>query len=203
MKKRLFATLLAGMMSITGVTPVMASDTGASIMYTPGTGASAYNISQLWAGLEKSGFSEEAAAAVIGCMMQKSEANPSAINRTGDAIGLMQWSGSRKERLQAYDDWECISSQLHYMLWECEYADLWISCPDYPEITFDQFKTWSNVEEAVTIFTDCYDRPRATEYGDTGRYSNAQLVYSTFCESNLVEVEYNWEDWLDGSTILL
>lgn len=200
MKKKLIATLMAGMLAITGVTPVMASDTGAS--HVLGTGSSAYNVTQLWANLEKSGFSNEAAAAVIGCVMQKSEANPSAISRTGEAVGLMQWSGARKERLLAYDNWDTLSAQLHYLLWECEYADLWISCSDYPEITFDQFKSWSNVEEAVTLFTECYDRPCAEEYGDTSRYSNAQLIYSTFCGSNLVEVEY-FEDWLDGPTILL
>lgn len=155
------------------------------------------NIEKVWFGLINAGYSEQAAAGVIGNLMWESGGGPSdiALNTTesnGEGIGMCQWSFDRKTAFIQYcsqqgSSWpnEDVSLQFNFMLSEMQGGDWLYVGHDYgysksTNKSLEEFKKVDDVEYATYIFCSMFERcDRNLAHMDT-RVEYAQSVYSSY-----------------------
>lgn len=138
---------------------------------------------QVWNYLTSAGFTDEAAAAVMGNMEAESGVDPTCIQSggAGPAAGICQWENynTKTGRWKAlYDyaenrgkDWTDLQSQLDFLMGELEtqftaytghgkhYYDNGEWCWWPTAMTSEEYKTLTNIEEATEIFCRVVERP--------------------------------------------
>lgn len=153
---------------------------------------------QVWNYLTSAGFTDEAAAGVMGNMEAESGVDPTCIQSggAGPAAGICQWenyntkSGRWKE---VYDlatnrgkDWTDLQCQLDFLMTELEasfksytgngkyYYDNGEWCWWPTAMTSEEFMKLTNIDEATEIFMRVYERPSITHLD---RRINAAKAY--------------------------
>lgn len=155
------------------------------------------NIEKVWFGLINAGYSEQAAAGVIGNLMWESGGGPSdiALNTTesnGEGIGMCQWSFDRKTAFIQYcnqqgSSWpnEDVSLQFNFMLSEMQGGDWLYVGHDYgysksTRKSLEEFKKVDDVEYATYIFCSMFERCDSNLAHMDTRVEYAQKVYSSY-----------------------
>lgn len=155
------------------------------------------NIEKVWFGLINAGYSEQAAAGVIGNLMWESGGGPNdiALNTTesnGEGIGMCQWSFDRKTAFIQYcnqqgSSWpnEDVSLQFNFMLSEMQGGDWLYVGHDYgysksTRKSLEEFKKVDDVEYATYIFCAMFERCDSNLAHMDTRVEYAQSVYSSY-----------------------
>lgn len=157
------------------------------------------NIEKVWFGLINAGYTEEAAAGVIGNLMWESGGGPTdiALNTTedngkGEGIGMCQWSYDRKTAFINYcnqqgSSWpnEDVSLQFNFMLSEMQGGDWLYVGHDYgysknTKMSVEEFKKVTDVEYATYIFCANFERCDSTLAHMDKRVEYAQSVYANY-----------------------
>lgn len=127
------------------------------------------------------GLDEVQVAAIIGNMVQESDVNPAAVNRSSGAYGLCQWLGGRQDALFALCDergvpHSDINAQLDFFWEEFTMARSggWSNRSRYND--FMACTEDSQLETAVTIFARYFERCGEGEMNLPHRLSEAQRV---------------------------
>lgn len=151
------------------------------------------NEETVYLNLKQAGFSDAAAAGVIGNMYQEcahgsADLNPGAESKDG-SIGLLQWTSGRKKALQTLaqnreKEWTEISVQLEYLLQELNSLAQWrwtsYANSHYPgtdDLTFEEFKQLSDPQLAAEVFQAKFVRPNYEKSNLSYRKEKAQEVY--------------------------
>lgn len=154
------------------------------------------NVEKIWNGMISVGYSEAAAAGVIGNLMFESgggpnDVNPSAENSIG-AIGMAQWLGEGKQALLAYLEangasWPSndVTLQLQFLIQQLGSGDwLWTSISqEYGEdcnISLDAFRTCTDISLATRAFCAKFERCHQWESHIDTRIQYAQNVFNTY-----------------------
>ena len=155
------------------------------------------NVEKLWFGLLDAGYTEEAAAGIIGNLMWESGGGPSdvyanAVEGNGEGIGMVQWSFGRKEKFLAFlisrgETWpsDNILLQLEYMLWELENGEwMWTSIgAEYGadcHVSLDTFKNCKDVSDATRYFCANFERCYEKDSHMDTRIRWAENVYRMY-----------------------
>ena len=156
---------------------------GASGLYGGGDVAA-----QVWYYLTKNGFTEQAAAGVMGNLKQETHMNPS--TDTGYTCGIACWdyqggkSALKEAAQKAGVDWTDLSFQLDYLMKGLPSAfKQYTGKPKhmYPtgewcwwptKMTFDQFKALTSINEATEIFERVYERASKPLIETRQKYAN-------------------------------
>ena len=125
--------------------------------------------------LKQAGFSDAAASGVLGNMFKESSAGASDLRPQTEAkdgsIGLLQWTGGRKERLIALAanrgaEWTDINVQLEFLMQEINDGSQWkwtsYAARHYPaeyDIAIEDYKRLSDPQLAAEIFCAKFVRP--------------------------------------------
>lgn len=149
---------------------------------------------QLWSTLKANGFSDAAAAGMMGNAQQESSMNPTS---QGAAIGLFQFevstgnaSAYKKFAASQGKEWTDVSCQLQYLLSQLENAfnsytgigphyfntGEWCWWPT--KMTLGQFKALSDPENAAEIFERVYERASIPMIANRKAY--ARQYYNQF-----------------------
>jgi Phage tail lysozyme len=138
-----------------------ACDAGAGSGYAGAPPASAGpQAKAVWTTLLANGFTEEAAAGVLGNLQQESGVDPTSIQSGGPGMGLAQWSrggrwDSGPHSLTVYatthglDPWAA-ETQIEFMLYEMESG--------WGGFDLSVFKRINDVAKATIYFHDVYER---------------------------------------------
>lgn len=141
-------------------------------------GTTKKNMEAIWGFLRKQGFSEQAAAGIMGNLKAESNFNPSAVEGNGEGHGLVQWSFSRKEKLFARAaargvEWSDMGVQLDLLLEELNQYNF---IPYFSSL--DEFKTCTDIRKATEAFMICFERPaNQSASAINGRCQNSEGVY--------------------------
>lgn len=120
-----------------------------------------------WNFLRRNGFSEHAAAGVMGNIQQESSfdigSKDGDINGGTGAHGLFQWQGDRyKELVQFAEDrgssWDNLETQLLYFMQEFSGYDYWFGATQSAYDTVAEFKASTNYIDAATSFELAFER---------------------------------------------
>ena len=132
----------------------------------------------VWQFLKSKGYTEQAAAGILGNMDQESGIMPDTEQIGGPAYGLVQWDGSAyplvppatwngREYVQnlmraagIFGDYRTIKAQCQLLEW-CMFNGQYIKTSTYP-YSVAQFKTLTNISTATTAFEANFERPAAT-----------------------------------------
>lgn len=154
----------------------------------------------VWDYLKTNGFSDAAAAGILGNMQQESGVDPTKIqsNGAGPAAGIVQWENyntksARWKSMSDYaaskgKDWTDLQSQLEFMLKELNGLDSYFKLTRDIEgrstgsTTFDQFKSSSDVVDATYQFEKAFER--AGKPNMANRVSAAQEYNTKFVNSS-------------------
>jgi len=135
----------------------------------PATSAKSYgnNASYAMKYLQSKGLSREDAAAIVGNLVQESNVNPNAHNKSEGAFGIAQWRNERFVGLQRFaasqgKDWKDLDVQLDYLMYELQTTE---------RGAWNRMQAASNVSDKAAIFDQFYERSKGTERGK--RISNA------------------------------
>ncbi len=125
--------------------------------------------------LKQAGFSDAAASGVLGNMFKESSSGASDLRPQTEAkdgsIGLLQWTGGRKERLIALAanrgaEWTDINVQLEFLMQEINDGSQWkwtsYAAKHYPaeyDIAIEDYKRLSDPQLAAEIFCAKFVRP--------------------------------------------
>lgn len=127
---------------------------------------------QIWAMAISSGFSKQAAAALLGNAQGESDANPTADEgggRPGFGYGVWQWtdsSGASSGRVYMInlmtqagisDDPDTIQAQFKLLMWHAPNGQ-WIATNAYP-YTWSQFMNMTDINTAAQSFVSNFERP--------------------------------------------
>ena len=129
------------------------------------------NEKKVWDALKKQGFSDAAAAAIMGNMKQESGFDPKNTNKKSGAYGLCQWTAERKDNLMQRKKYDTINTQIDYLCWE--FSNGYKSA-------YDKLKKATSVEECVKIMVEDYERPGNTEAEISKRTPFAQSIYKKY-----------------------
>ena len=144
---------------------------------------------KIWVALRRAGFSEYAAAGVLGNIEGESSFDPTNINYDSGAYGLAQWRLDRYEGLQNYaaskgKDWTDVDTQIEYLISEIlgDGSNYSTSQKSGYEGRYNDWEKATNTEEATYAFMDWFERPSDDEKRDSGptRASAAQKWYNQF-----------------------
>lgn len=155
------------------------------------------NVEKVWNGLISAGYTEEAAAGVIGNLMWESGGGPSdiklnAVESNGEGIGMVQWSYGRKASFLNYlsskgESWpnQNIELQLEYMLYELEHGQWLHSSITYEYgvdavVGLETFKHCTDVDRATTYFCACFERCHYNDAHLDTRIQWAKNVYNSY-----------------------
>lgn len=138
--------------------------------------------------LKSQGYSNQAAAAVVGNFMQESNMNPKAVNSIG-ATGIAQWLGGRKTGLFDFSkkqglDPMSMEAQLMYYVHETENKEKG-SLKRFG-MDWDDFKSGTNVSELTQYFRKGFERPGEHEANDPRRIGYANDALSSFGGSSSI-----------------
>lgn len=132
----------------------------------------------VWQFLKSKGYTEQAAAGILGNMDQESGVMPDTEQIGGPAYGLVQWDGSAyplvppatwngREYVQNLmraagisGDYKIAKTQSQLLEW-CMFNGQYIKTSAYP-YSVAQFKTLTNISTATTAFEANFERPAAT-----------------------------------------
>ena len=156
------------------------SNLASGISNIPG-GSVEENKKIIWNYLKNKGYSDIAAAGIMGNIGQESAFKQDAIqnNGRGPGIGLAQWSySSRKKAFEAaVPDWKTnIGGQLDFMYNEISNS--------YKSLLPSRLNKASTVEEATKLFHNVYEG--SADKVLTRRYAFANTVYSQFGSNALI-----------------
>lgn len=113
-------------------------------------------------GLVERGFSNEEAAAITGNIFAESGFKPEAVNPTSKAYGLMQWLGSRKNKLfSKYGENPTLDNQLDYIAWELQGGN------KYESKQFRRAMQGKTLEEKTYNFGKYVERPSQQELNES------------------------------------
>lgn len=146
------------------------------------------NAEKIFRGLVNQGYTEQAAAAVVGNIFREAGVDASgdiklhSSNPSGSSIGIVQWTGGRKEAFLAYaeaagEPWPetSLEVQLNYVLIELS-SNQWMWTAIGNEYGADcnmslaEFKSLTDTEYATRVFCAMFERCHL---------SNAALPYRT------------------------
>ncbi|MDN6239471.1 MAG: phage tail tip lysozyme [Lactococcus lactis] len=145
---------------------------------------------QIWAMAIGSGFSKQAAAALLGNAQGESDANPTADEgggRPGFGYGVWQWTDSSgassgrvyminlMTRAGVTDNPDTITAQFKLLMWHAQNGQ-WIAKSSYP-YSWTQFMTLTNINTATQAFVANFERPLN---GHPERSTWAQEWYNKF-----------------------
>ena len=176
------------------------------------------NRQKVWNYLKSKGYSEAAAAGVIGNLMWESggtsDIKLNAVESNGEGIGMCQWSYGRKRNFLNFlkskgASWptQDIQLQLDFMLSELE-GNQWIWTnigSEYgadAKVTIAQFKQCNDIAKATTYFCANFERCHKKDAHLDTRIKYAQAAYNEFTGSgggvtsvnfkkyNLTEAQY-------------
>lgn len=143
------------------------------------------NKEKVWNYLKGQGFSDAAAAGVMGNLMQESstEINPKLKQKGGPGRGIAQWTigSDRWNALQKYaqaqgKSWENLEVQLGFMVKEMDSkATYWKKTGAG---SLEGFKKMTNTDQAVMAFEQAYERAGKPVYSHRKKY--AKEVISSF-----------------------
>ena len=136
------------------------------------------NVQIIWLFLRQHGFSEAAAAGVIGNMAQESGFEPN-INEYsgGGGYGLAQWTGTRRNDLinwcnsNGYD-YRTLEGQLNFLIYEFEQPYYQTYLSNYKNIT----DVWTATDQWLTYFEGCTVRTPVVNWPN--RLENANKYYN-------------------------
>ncbi|NHI72475.1 hypothetical protein ET004_09700 [Lactococcus petauri] len=132
----------------------------------------------VWQFLKSKGYTEQAAAGILGNMDQESGVMPDTEQIGGPAYGLVQWDGSAyplvppatwngREYVQNLmraagisGDYKIAKTQSQLLEW-CMFNGQYIKTSSYP-YSVAQFKGLTNISTATTAFEANFERPAAT-----------------------------------------
>ncbi len=132
----------------------------------------------VWQFLKSKGYTEQAAAGILGNMDQESGVMPDTDQVGGPAYGLVQWDGSAyplvppatwngREYVQNLmraagisGDYKIAKTQSQLLEW-CMFNGQYIKTSSYP-YSVAQFKGLTNISTATTAFEANFERPAAT-----------------------------------------
>ena len=151
---------------------------------------------QVWNYLTSAGFTDEAAAAVMGNMQHESGVDPTCIQGggAGPAAGICQWENYNRRTGRwktLYNlassrgkDWTDLQCQLDFLMTELEaqfraytghgkhYYDNGEWCWWPTAMTAEQFKRLTDIDEATEIFCRVFERPSITHMSRRINYAN-------------------------------
>lgn len=154
------------------------------------------NEESVWLNLKQAGFSDAAAAGVIGNMYQESshgapDLRPSAESKDG-SVGLLQWTKGRREALESLGrnrntDWKDLSVQIEYLLQESNSGAQW-KWTSYAKskydpsdnISFEEFKQLQDPQKAAEVFQAKFVRPNYEKSNLSYRKQMAQKVFEKY-----------------------
>lgn len=112
------------------------------------------------------GLTENQARGILGNLLQESNGNPNAINKTSGAYGIAQWLGDRKKNLfYRYNNTPTLDQQLEY-IWEE------LNLNEKP--TLEKLLQTDTIAEATRVFANHYERAGKNEMNINRRI---QLAY--------------------------
>lgn len=141
---------------------------------------------QIWNFLKAQGFTDECAAAVMGNMQQESGLSTTATNPSSGAYGICQWLGGRLTALEqrasengvGKDD---LLTQLEHLMSELPgEIETYSSANLGKKMTFEEFKSLTDIEEATKAFCLCFERPGSWEAAMDNRVNYANEFYARF-----------------------
>ena len=152
--------------------------------------------SQVWYFLKQNGFSEQAAAGVMGNLKQETNMNPST-EVSGVTCGIACWDYQngknplKEAASKAGVDWKDLGFQLNYLLQGLPYAfkaytgkgkhyystGEWCWWPT--KMTFDEFKVLTSVNDAAEIFERVYERASKPLIEKRKKYANEYYTQFT------------------------
>ncbi len=144
---------------------------------------------RVWWALRDAGYSEVAAAAVMGNIEQESGFNTSAVNSSSGASGLCQWLGDRLENLKKFAkdrgvEWTDEETQILYLIGELTpgggeangYATYQLS-GSYG-YTKSDWENATDVETATKAFEGLFERSDSSAVNE--RVNNANKYYKDY-----------------------
>lgn len=158
----------------------------------------ATNAEKVFNALVSQGYSEQAAAAVVGNLYREAGVDASgdiklhSVNPSGSSIGIGQWKGGRKEAFLQYaadagEPWPNtgLAVQINFMLRELSSNEwLWTSIgSEYGNdchISLAEFKTLTDVEYATRVFCANYERCHKGDAALPYRTEKAKDAYAAF-----------------------
>lgn len=112
------------------------------------------------------GLTENQARGILGNLLQESNGNPNAINKTSGAYGIAQWLGDRKKNLfYRYNNTPTLDQQLEY-IWEE------LNLNEKPAL--EKLLQTDTIAEATRVFANHYERASKNEMNINRRI---QLAY--------------------------
>lgn len=122
--------------------------------------------------LKDMGYSDNAAAGIVGNLMQESGLNPWAIGDGGTSGGIAQWHNERWEALKRFaedrgEDWSDLDTQIAFLDHELRnnYSDV-----------FHKIQNAQNAGESALIFSRKYEIPAEEAANNQQRMANAYAV---------------------------
>ena len=153
-------------------------------------------VEKVWNAMKSEGCTDEAAAAVVANLMAEGGGGPDDIllhttETGGPGVGMCQWSGSRKQQFLSFlaskgmtletstaeAQIEFMIRELHSGQWSFDSVSGWN--PKY-NVSYEQFKSISDLEDATYTFTACFERPNINLAHMDTRVSYAQTVYQAY-----------------------
>ncbi|MEE0283132.1 MAG: phage tail tip lysozyme [Lachnospiraceae bacterium] len=156
------------------------------------------NTEIVWKALRRAGYSEQATAGIIGNLMFESGGYPDDIKtnaieyKSGEGIGMVQWSYVRKTRFRQYlrshgESWPShnISLQISYMLYELEHGEwAWIGISQKYgakyDVTLQEFKQCRDVAFATRAFCAKFERCHYKDAHLKERTAGAKWAYQKY-----------------------
>lgn len=156
------------------------------------------NAEKIFNGLVAQGYSDAAAAAVVGNLYQEAGVDAAgdiklhSENADGSSIGIAQWTGGRKEAFMAFaeaagEPWPdtSLEVQLNYMLMELSSNQwMWTSIgAEYGEecaMNLAEFKELSDPELATRVFCAMYERCHIANAALPYRTRKALEIYNAY-----------------------
>lgn len=158
------------------------------------------NAEKIFHGCVQAGYSEEAAAAIVGNLYQEAgqdangDINLHAAESTGEGIGMVQWSFGRKTAFLQFCErqgqpWPntSVEVQLNYMLYELS-TNQWIWSRNSAEygadcnISLTDFKTCSDIEFATRVFCAKFERCHLRDANLSYRQQMARSAYESYAK---------------------
>lgn len=133
---------------------------------------------KIWKFLKANGYSDAAAAGIMGNIQAESGFRPDAIEAsTGEGHGLCQWSFGRKTNLFSYaakkgKKWSDIDVQLDFLMTELNNG--------YRFFSSKEFKKTTDCKWAADQFVRKFERPANVDATSLVRQANALAIYNLY-----------------------
>lgn len=158
----------------------------------------ATNAEKIFNALVSQGYSEQAAAAVVGNLYREAGVDASgdiklhSVNPSGSSVGIVQWTGGRKEAFLKYaedagEPWPDtgLGVQINYLLLELS-SNQWLWTANGSEygsdcnISLAEFKQLTDVEYATRVYCAMFERCHIKDAALPYRIEKAKAAYASF-----------------------